>query len=207
MIVMDFLERMQATGIFSLADIALLYPDLDRRRLFEWQQKGYIIKLRNEWYCLPGFLENPFSTWIIANVIHSPSYISLESALDHYGVIPEGVYMTTSVTSNRPIRIDAGGQQYLYSSVKSTLYKGYLLEDTGMHNRKVRIADLEKALVDFFYFRTKYATIRSIVTLRFNEPVLRDQLNTDRLMGYVDEAKNASLESRIRKMLKVYIHA
>ncbi|MCJ7715734.1 MAG: hypothetical protein MUO54_04345, partial [Anaerolineales bacterium] len=92
-------------GIFSLADIEILYPGLDSRRLFEWKSKKYIIKLRNGWYCLPDFLEENFSTWIIANLVHEPSYISLESALSYYNVIPEGVYMTTSVTTNRSLRI------------------------------------------------------------------------------------------------------
>ena len=49
MIIMDFIEKVKQLGIFSIADIEILYPDIDKRRLFEWKVKGYIIKIRNGW--------------------------------------------------------------------------------------------------------------------------------------------------------------
>ena len=76
MIVLDFIERVKQLGIFSIADIELLYPNIDKRRLFEWKEKGYLVKIRNQWYCLPEFFEEPYSSWIIANLVHTPSYIS-----------------------------------------------------------------------------------------------------------------------------------
>ncbi|MEX0980933.1 MAG: hypothetical protein WD577_03240 [Bacteroidales bacterium] len=207
MIVIDFIERMKPLGIFSISDIATIYPDLDKRRLFEWKNKGYIVKIRSGWYCLPEFLNEPYSTWIIANLVHAPSYISLETALDHYDVIPEGVYMTTSVTTNRPLRINMTDHFYSFLSLKTAMFKGYQLLETGAYSRRIRIADLEKAIVDFFYFRTGYNTIKAISALRFNEPVLRDQLNVDRLFQYLREAGNSELEKRVKKMLKIYTDA
>ncbi len=207
MIVLDFIECMRQFGIFSIADIEILFPNLDKRRLFEWRKKGYIIKIRNEWYCLPEFLKDPFSSWIIANLVHSPSYISLESALNYYGLIPEGVYMTTSVTTKRPLRIKMAGQNYSYSYIRTELFSGYNLVEAASYKRKIRIADFEKAIVDFFYFRPGYNTIRKISELRFSEPVLRENLNTDKLFRYLHDFKNNELKSRVDKMLKIYSHA
>ena len=59
MIVMDFIEKVKELGIFSITDIELLYPNIDKRRLFEWKKKGYIDKIRNGWYCLPEFFKEP----------------------------------------------------------------------------------------------------------------------------------------------------
>lgn len=118
MIVMDFIEKVKELGIFSIADIEILHPNIDKRRLFEWKKKGYIMKLRNGWYCLPEFFEESYSTWIIANSVHTPSYISLESALGYYGLIPEGVFMTTSVTTKRPLRIKMAEHDYSYSILR-----------------------------------------------------------------------------------------
>jgi len=207
MIVLDFIDNVRQLGIFSDADVEILFPNLDKRRLFEWKKKGYIVKIRNEWYCLPEFLEEPYSSWIIANLVHSPSYISLESALNYYGLIPEGVYMTTSVTTKRPLRIEMAGHNYSYSFIRTGLFGGYNLVEAVRYKRKIRIADFEKALVDFFYFRPNYNTIRTISELRFSEPVLRENLNTDRLFQYLDDFKNNELKSRVDKMLKIYYNA
>jgi len=207
MIVFEFINTMKEFGIFSIADIELLYPGFDKRRLFEWQKKGYIIKLRNEWYSLPEFLEEPYSSWIIANMAHEPSYISLESALNYYGLIPEGVFMTTSVTTKRPLRIEMAGHNYSYACIKKELYGGYHLIKADRYKRKIRIADFERTIVDFFYFRSNYKTLRAISGLRFIEPVLRENLKIDRLYQYLEEFKNKELEGRVRKMLKIYANA
>jgi predicted transcriptional regulator of viral defense system len=204
MIVMDFIEKVKEFGIFSIADIEILYPDIDKRRLFEWKNKGYISKIRNGWYCLPEFLEESYSSWIIANLVHAPSYISLESALDYYGLIPEGVFMTTSVTTNRPLRIEMVEHNYSYSHIKNDLFNGYQLVDSDRYKRKIRVANFEKAIVDFFYFRSNYKSNKEISELRFNEPVIRENLNIDRLFKYIEEFGNMELETRVRKMLKIY---
>ena len=204
MIVMDFINKVKELGIFSIADIELLYPNIDKRRLFEWKKKGYIDKIRNGWYCLPEFFKEPYSSWIIANLVHTPSYISLESALDYYGLIPEGVFMTTSVTTNRPLRIAMVGHDYSFSHIKTDLFRGYQLVGADRYKWKIRVADLEKAIVDFFYFRSHYQGIREISGLRFNEPILRENLNIDRLFQYLEDFRNKELETRIHQLLKIY---
>lgn len=204
MIVMDFIKKVKELGIFSIADIELLYPNIDKRRLFEWKKKGYIVKIRNGWYGLPEFFEEPYSSWIIANSVHSPSYISLESALDYYGLIPEGVFMTTSVTTNRPLRIAMSGHDYTFSHIKTDLFKGYQLVAADRYKRKIRVANFEKAIVDFFYFHAEYNAIREISGLRFNEPILRENLNIERLFKYLEDFRNKELETRVRQMLKIY---
>jgi len=207
MIVLDFLDKVKKIGVFSMADIEILFPAMDKRRLFEWKKKGYILKIRNEWYCLPEFLEEPYSSWIIANLVHNPSYISLESALNFYNLIPEGVYMTTSVTTKRPIRMAMAGHNYSYSSIRTELFYGYNLIEVTRYKRKIRIADFEKTILDFLYFRSRYNTIRTISELRFNEPVLRENLNTDRLFRYLDDFNNDELKSRVNKMLRIFFYA
>ena len=90
---------------------------------------------------------------------------------------------------------------YSYSHIKTALYGGYHLVVADRYNRKIRVANLEKAIVDFFYFRSNYNTIGDISGLRFNEPVLRENLKTDRLFQYLEDFGNKELEARVRKML------
>ena len=207
MILFDFLEKVKAMGIFSTGELALLYPGLDGRRLYEWHSKGYIIKLRNGWYCLPEFLKDPYSTWMIANTVHEPSYISLESALSYHGLIPEGVYMTTSVSTNRTMRLSMAGSTYTFSNMKKELYFAYELIDTEIYHRKLRIAEPEKALIDFFYLHPEYNTESTLLQLRFNGTLIRDIILKEKLLNHLMVFKNRKLEQRIRTMLKVYDHA
>jgi len=207
MIVLDFIERMKPLGVFSRADIEVVYSDLDPRRLYEWQLKGYVLKLRNSWYCLPDFLKEPYSTWIIANTVHAPSYISLESALSFYGILPEGVYTCTSVCTTRTLRINMAGHEYEFSRLREKHYKGYRLEDTGSRGRRLRIACPEKAVADFFYLRTFYNSEDEIRNLRFDESSLDGGLDRDRLYSYTELYGTAALERRIKILLKLLDHA
>jgi predicted transcriptional regulator of viral defense system len=207
MIILDFIERMKPLGVFSRADIEVVYPDLDSRRLYEWQLKGYILKLRNSWYCLPDFLNDPYSTWIIANTVHAPSYISLESALSFYGILPEGVHMCTSVCTNRTLRIHMAGHEYEFSQLRAKHYCGYRLENTGALGRRVRIADPEKALADFFYLRTSYNSENEIRELRFNEASLDGGLDREKLLSYTEMFTKRTLEKRIRILLNLLDNA
>lgn len=207
MIVLEFLERVKPMGIFSKGDLELLYPGLNERRLYEWQLKDYIIKLRNGWYCLPEFLKDNYSSWIIANTVHAPSYISLESALSFYGLIPEGVYMTTSLTTKRSTRLSMAGGSYLYSRIKNELFFAYGLIGSSYYSRKIRMAEAEKALIDFFYLHPEYNTEQDIIQLRINSLSLNESINREKLGLYLTRFKNLSLEKRINTLLQLHNHA
>src|ERR1700760_1677773 len=61
--------------------------------------KGILERVTNGLYIAKSELsmERPHP-FLLANQILGPSYVSMESALSHYGLIPERVYTTTSVT-------------------------------------------------------------------------------------------------------------
>ena len=44
--------------------------------------------------------------FVVANALKKASYVSLQSALSHYGMIPEYVPVTTSVTTRRPEEVE-----------------------------------------------------------------------------------------------------
>ncbi len=115
--------------------------------------------------------------------------------------------MTTSVTTKRPLRVEMAGSNYSYSYIKTALFSGYRMVEADRYQRKIRIADFEKAIVDFFYFRSNYKTIKAISELRFNEPVLRENLDIDRLFQYLENFKNKELDVRVKNMLKIYTDA
>lgn len=63
---------------------------------------GEIIRLKPGLFLLaPVFRKTDPHPFLIAAMLHSPSHVSLESALAHHGLIPEAVYQVASVTSSR----------------------------------------------------------------------------------------------------------
>lgn len=87
------------TGCFNINQVLLWEKDFDRYNLTRWCRKGLLVMLRNEYYAFPEFRQFPEASRYVANLIYSPSYISLHSALEFYGMIPEEVVQITSVTT------------------------------------------------------------------------------------------------------------
>ncbi len=88
--------------------------------------------------------------WVIANRLYHPSYISLETALSHYGIIPETIYSITSVTSKITRRFEACDRHFQYHKVKQKAYTGYC--PLQLDGQIILVAEPEKALADYLYF-------------------------------------------------------
>lgn len=189
-------------GLFSTHDVLKRNPRFDTRRLVEWQQKGYIQRVANRWYLFADTLRDERLLWWIANRIYQPSYLSVETALSHYGMIPEGVYTLTSVSSRKTQLIQTPLASFRYQHIKSALYFGYQILRVPVVNpsadRPVLIAHLEKALLDFCYLNPRLTTVDDFAGLRLNATLLRDQLDSQRLADYLHLFQNKRLEQRIR---------
>ena len=108
---------------------------------------GLFVKLRNGFYMVKdSIVSNSF----IANKLYAPSYISLETALSHYGIIPEVVYATTSVTSKITRDFLTSKGNFIYQRIKKRAFTGYGLRQIDKDN--VLFAEPEKALADYLYF-------------------------------------------------------
>ena len=89
----------------------------------------------------------------LANIIRYPSYISLEYALSKFGVIPEGVYAITSITTKTGRIYKNKLGNFIYKSIRDNLFSGF--EAVGFEDKRVKFATKAKALFDFLYFRKK----------------------------------------------------
>ena len=73
-----------------------------RDRISRCLKKNEIIQLKRGLYVFHEDVRKaPLSLMYIANVLYGPSYISLDSALQYYSLIPERVFEITSVTPGR----------------------------------------------------------------------------------------------------------
>lgn len=122
-----------------------------RNQITRWKNKGLLTQLKKGIYLLN---ENDRrvspSRFFFAGQILWPSYISLESALGHYGLIPEAVKDVTSVTPKKTAIFTNATGKFVYQHIKPEAFRGYisLKDEAGLN---VFIAEPEKALVDFLY--------------------------------------------------------
>jgi predicted transcriptional regulator of viral defense system len=121
------------------------------RQLSRWVKSGYLIQLRRGVYTLAErFQKTTPHPFLIANRLKRASYVSLQSALEHYGLIPEHVPSITSVTTGRPEKLTTLLGNYIFKHIKKSLFSSYQLVDIG-EGQSAFIARPEKALFDLLY--------------------------------------------------------
>lgn len=77
--------------------------------------------------------------------IYSPSYVSFESALNHYNILSQQSSSLTLATSKRRKDINIHEKIIVYRHIKSDLFWGYIKQDDYL------IAEPEKAFLDLAY--------------------------------------------------------
>lgn len=191
--------------VFSVRDIEKIDLEFHSQRLSEWQAKGYIKKITKGYYIFSDLEINEQGLFLIANKIYSPSYISFEMAFSYYNLIPEAIYGITSATSQKTNNFKTSFGEFIYRHIKPELMFGYKL--VGYKNNNFRIAEIEKALLDYFYLNTNLKTENDFIEMRFNGDEFKALANVDKLNEYLKFFNNKALEKRIKKFLKYINYA
>ena len=127
-----------------------------RRQVTEWVKKKWMVELKRSIYIIANQSNRcQVSNLFLANYLTSPSYVSLETALSHYRLIPERIEAITSVTSKKTQRYQNSLGHFIYRHVKQSSYKFFVAEKDEF-GRQYYIATPEKALVDYLYFHTSH---------------------------------------------------
>jgi|SRR3989344_5688148 len=91
-------------------------------------------------------------TQFIANILRYPSYLSLDYILSLYGIIPEGIYVITSITSKSSRFFANKIGNFRYQNIKKELFFGY--REVDYKGNSIRLASKAKALFDTIYLRS-----------------------------------------------------
>ncbi len=182
--------------VFSLADIRAAHSGFDRRRLSEWQKKGYIKKIVKGYYLFSDVDMNESTLSAIANKIYKPSYISFETAMAHYRLIPESIYMITSASTRRTYLFKTPVARFSYRTIKPSFFFGYSLLSGG-----IKMAFMEKAILDYFYINPAVRTENDFASLRINRDEMLTRVNKKRLTDYVRRFNHKRLSNSIEHFL------
>jgi predicted transcriptional regulator of viral defense system len=191
----DFYNNLWPFRVFSLADVRKAFPRFDSRRLVEWQKKGYIIKLINKHYAFKDINMSESMAFRISNTLYPPSYVSLESALSYYQIIPEGVFTLQAVSTRKTITYTTPLGSFHYRSIKARLYFGYTI--TQSEGLPVLLAEPEKALLDHLYLNPQIKMKADIEAFRFNMDALSNAVNWEKLSLYARIFNSQVLNRRI----------
>lgn len=136
-------------------------------QLFRWAKQGKLIRLKQGVYQFSDWSVDEFS---VAGFLYQPSYISLETALNNLGIIPDISVNVTSVSPTTTKIIKTSKGTFFYSKIQQPLYFGWQIvkDPEGFY---YKIAFAEKALLDWIYLRK----IKNLTNYRINFSNLNKQ--------------------------------
>jgi len=115
-------------------------------------RNGDVIRIKKGLYIFGDkYSRMPYSREILCNLIYGPSYISMEYALQYYGLIPERVEAVTAVTTGRARRFSTPVGLFIYNMVPMESFSIGMDSVTLRDGRSFLIATPEKALADKIY--------------------------------------------------------
>jgi hypothetical protein len=191
--------------------IAGLLKDYKRPydKIHELVKSGELISLKNGLY-IPGDklpVKKPDFV-LVANHLWGPSYVSVDTALSFWGLIPEKVYETISFTikAAKTYRTPIGRFTYIHSGLP---YYSFGIRRVQLSAKQaVLIASPEKALCDKI-ISTAGINLRSLVQteaylledLRLNETLLK-KMDLTLMASWLDQSPKASSLSTLIKTLE-----
>ena len=201
---MDFGELVRAVGEEPVFETGLLLagevdPDGIRRQLSRWVKAGRLYQLRRGLYALaPPFQKVKPHPFLVANRLARGSYVSLQSALAHYGLIPEHVPVTTSVTAGRPGRWQTPLGTYDFRHLQSGFLTGYRRLDLG--GQEAFVATPEKALLDLVHLEPGADAPEYLEELRLQHLEILSLDELRRMAGIFGRPKLVRAAERIARL-------
>jgi predicted transcriptional regulator of viral defense system len=201
----SFAKELKNFPAFSLKETEKLSSRVYYHRLHEWQKKGHIKRIANGIFVFADESMDEMHLFYLANKIYEPSYISVESAFAYYGFIPEAVYRITFVGTKKTAEFRYDNIIFEYRTIHRRFYFGYNL--VNWKNVTIRIAEPEKAIIDFFYLNTGINTIGQIEEMRFNITAMNELIDLQKTDRYLSFYENKSLGKRIQLLKEWITHA
>lgn len=134
----------------STSAVASFFPDIKagNQKVRYLESVGEIIRIKRGLYVVnPDVSHVPLSTELIANHLYAPSYVSMSTALRYYGLIPEAVYCTQSMTLKHSRNFDTPLGRFDYQFIAR---EAFPIGVTCINKRDYAflIATPEKAICD-----------------------------------------------------------
>ena len=178
-------------------------------KISELLKSKELISIRRGLYITGPKMDLPSpEPFLIANHLRGPSYVSLESALSYWNMIPERTYEISSVTIKTSKKYKNQVGRFSYQQLKTPYYSYGIKSIENSPKQTMLVASPEKALCDKVVLTPKI-NLRSIKQTR---EFLMDDLRMDsEVLSTLDTEvmelwiKNASKKSSLEMLIKTLI--
>lgn len=173
-------------------------------KLAQLAKIGYLETLKKGTYVASPFVDRVDKRAYLeylANVLRSPSYISLEYVLAQKGLIPESVFAITSITVKSPRVYSGDLGVFSYRNIKKSLFGGF--EQQRWEDKVIYIATKAKALFDYFYLKKILDFKADIAQTRLNWNNF-NRTNLAEFKRYVDLSESVKM-AKVYKYIKEYV--
>ena len=194
----------------STSAVTSLFSELKagNQKVRNLEMAGKIIRLKKGLYVVdPKVSRVPLSTELIANHLYAPSYVSMQTALRYYGLIPEAVYTTQSMTLKHSRNFDTPLGRFQYQMISREAF-AVGITYINKQNYSFLIATPEKALCDLIA-NSPQVNLRYLkdVETFLEEDIRMDmeevkKMNLTLFQNYAQVGKKASSIETLIKYLK-----
>lgn len=171
-----------------------------RRQLSRWVRAGRLIQLRRGVYALASpFAKIHPHPFLVANRLVGGSYVSCQSVLEFYGLIPESVFAITSVSRTRPFLFQTALGRFDFRHITPGLYFGYKRFDITK-GQAVVVATPEKALLDLVHLQRGGDSEAYLFHLRLQH---LDRVNPEVLMRLAEQSQRPKLRRAAERIIQM----
>ena len=196
----DLQKNLEKLGVFSIEDIRLFDNKFEKKKLHLWTQKWYLKNIRRGFYVYGSLNINESLQYFAANKIYTPSYISLEAALNYYSIIPEQTFVVTSVWTQKTVDFDTPIGHFSYKKIRKNLFWGYTI--IRLQGYKILMWEPEKAILDYFYLKSQIKDLADLEGLRWNKELLKERLDFEKLGKYAQMYESKTIEKKVNLLLQ-----
>ena len=197
--IIEFQKKLLMYPVFSLQDVQKIAPNFNRIQLDRWQKKGYIKRIKKEYYYFTDKEIDQNFLFYLSNKIYSPSYVSLEKAFQYYDFILEEIFQITSVSSKKTTKFTSSIGNFRYRHIKPSIFFGYRMIDYG--KQKILLAEPEKAVLDYLYLNPRLKAAADFHEMRINKQEFLEKIDFKKLQRFMKAFENKSLSRRVKIFL------
>ncbi|MFA6832884.1 MAG: hypothetical protein WCR36_11575 [Bacteroidaceae bacterium] len=184
------------------------YIKAKAKKVYDLEKTDEIIRLKKGLYVVnPELTGMTLSTELIANHIYGPSYISMQSALRYYGLIPETVYAMQSMTIKNSRNFDTPLGRFQYAKISREAFP-IGIKQVKQNDVVFIMATPEKALCDLIanspkvtlrYFKEAQQYLEEDIRMDMNA---FKEMNQNIFREYIRVGKKANSIKTILKLLE-----
>ncbi len=170
----------------SVVNVSSIYNEIGKDKqqakniIGKLVKKGWLIRVKRGIFIISDISNRgsiQISQLAIAQIIDDKSYISFEGALQYYGLYDQYLKTITSIGKKRSYYKQVKNWIFQFIKVKNKLYSDF--NEHSIDGQLVKIATLEKALLDFLEYKRSVYSIDLVIEKLKN---YKDDIDLEKLI-------------------------